>query len=775
MREDYDDLIQMMENDVPGFRIEQIHALCFRDKWVLNDKLCMHNVSIGRAWTENRKQEAIGLLCEVRDELHPPAAEDRPGPTDDLSHAQEEETRGALRRQISAILEQMRQDPALPAQALMDQIDALWREHASLQHGDNMLTYDEIRAKLFAAEYGKAAGILGRLCEQFSSEAEQIGKTAPTEAGMSIEQLRMEAHTRLTMLRKAIERVSPEAAELQTIDAMLEKMRKHPYTLAVVGEFNRGKSSLINALLGMHILPADVTPTTATINRVVYAEAPGVRLYMQDGSEEDIPFTMLKARVTKLSEEAEAAANRVREAVISYPTVFCRNNVSILDTPGLNESQQMDELTLSHARRADAVVFLISALVPFSQSEAQAIIRLLTDSNIRHVLFTVSFIDRLPQEAGVEERVLSSIRRRIARTAFPLIDADPHLSPEERERQKDMLNQAPVLGVSAKKALDAFVSGSVEDLKQSHIEEYKRELMTRLTAQQDEWLSRDAMPYVQRTLNVFNEAAQRRIAAFQGDIQAGQELIAQAKAQLSSLTAERLACINRWANAVRRGVGSKGQLKEELYQVVDAHMRRYPDPGAVNLGAGLKQWAKRQGVYRDESDPATQQLRAAFEDVREVGVDMCYRADAIARVEYLTACSEIAALAQRAYEGLNRAIKMLRAKRDELTLPAWEPQGAEIALFGAEGINLLQAMPMPGVSLGPFDGAKRSLGDAVAERFYAKLENSLRNVSINGFPHLIQIQTQGNAVIAELEQRIVHLNERLAKLREEAKTMEKLL
>ena len=154
---------------------------------------------------------------------------------------------------------------------------------------------------------------------------------------------------------------------------------------------------------------------------------------------------------------------------------------------------------------------------------------------------------------------------------------------------------------------------------------------------------------------------------------------------------------------------------------------------------------------------------------------MCYRADAIARVEYLTACSEIAALAQRAYEGLNRAIKMLRAKRDELTLPAWEPQGAEIALFGAEGINLLQAMPMPGVSLGPFDGAKRSLGDAVAERFYAKLENSLRNVSINGFPHLIQIQTQGNAVIAELEQRIVHLNERLAKLREEAKTMEKLL
>lgn len=100
------------------------------------------------------------------------------------------------------------------------------------------------------------------------------------------DQMRMNAHTQLVMLQRAIEQISSEDPELDTLNGLLEKLGAHSYTVAVVGEFNRGKSTLINALLGMPVLPADVTPTTATVNRIVYADQPTVTLNMMNGCEE---------------------------------------------------------------------------------------------------------------------------------------------------------------------------------------------------------------------------------------------------------------------------------------------------------------------------------------------------------------------------------------------------------------------------------------------------------------------------------------------------------
>ena len=159
-------------------------------------------------------------------------------------------------------------------------------------------------------------------------------------------QTKMDCYRQLYMLRAAINAVNPEDEEIKRIDGMLENLKSRQYIVGVVGEFNRGKSSLINALLGSNILPADIIPTTATVNRVIYSDSEYVRIVMRDGHiEENIPISELKSRVTKITKDSESAAELVKEAVIGYPTVLCQNNVSILDTPGLNESPAMDELT----------------------------------------------------------------------------------------------------------------------------------------------------------------------------------------------------------------------------------------------------------------------------------------------------------------------------------------------------------------------------------------------------------------------------------------------
>ncbi len=571
----------------------------------------------------------------------------------------------------------------------------------------------------------------------------------------SQEQQRMEAHTRLTLLRKTIQRVSPDDPELAVIDGMLEKMRTHPYVLAVVGEFNRGKSSLINALLGMNILPADVTPTTATINRVVYGETPAARLVMLDGSEETIPFSMLKARV------------------VSYPTVFCRNNVSLLDTPGLNESPQMDELTFRHARTADAVIFLISALAPYSQSEAASLCKLLENSSIRHVLFTVSFIDRLTPGEDVEERVLKSIRNRIQKITFPLIDRNENLSPEEKERQKAILSSALVLGVSAKKALDAFVNGSLEDLKQSRIEAYKTELMTRLTAQQDEWLAQEVTPYVRRTLSVFNDAAQRRMTGFETVIGQGKALMEEAQNQLAALPQQRINAINAWALAVNGAAGTSQQRYDILRQRVERSIQEQGAQDAAPAATGWKGFAKRKGLYREEKDPATLQLKQAFEDAKETAAGKCREIDDRAKPAYRDACRKIAALGEKACQTLRQAMEVLELDGDA-PLPLDEPNEDQ-PIFGDDFCAALYDTPLPEISVGPLVAAKGLLCYTLNSRISARYQQRMASIGKSEFPEIDGLKARGEALLVRLSQQVARHQEELEKLRGEAQTIQTLL
>ena len=57
------------------------------------------------------------------------------------------------------------------------------------------------------------------------------------------------------------------------------------YTVVVLGEFKRGKSTLVNALLGTSLLPMNVLPETATINAIMYEEKPRLCVVQRDGTQ----------------------------------------------------------------------------------------------------------------------------------------------------------------------------------------------------------------------------------------------------------------------------------------------------------------------------------------------------------------------------------------------------------------------------------------------------------------------------------------------------------
>lgn len=95
----------------------------------------------------------------------------------------------------------------------------------------------------------------------------------------------------LIRLRQALEQAVPcreREALLAKVAKEQERIKTRRFRVAVVGEFKRGKSSFINALLGQAVLPVDASPTTATINRITYGAVPRAYLCYKDGSTQEV-------------------------------------------------------------------------------------------------------------------------------------------------------------------------------------------------------------------------------------------------------------------------------------------------------------------------------------------------------------------------------------------------------------------------------------------------------------------------------------------------------
>ncbi|MBV8817148.1 MAG: dynamin family protein, partial [Acidobacteriaceae bacterium] len=97
----------------------------------------------------------------------------------------------------------------------------------------------------------------------------------------------------LSMMRQFSERLSLTNS-LPLIDQVCSRMRDHRFTVAVVGEFKTGKSTFVNALLGVDVVPTDVIPATATLNRMTYDIESRIDVIYKDGRTEAVAFDKLK-------------------------------------------------------------------------------------------------------------------------------------------------------------------------------------------------------------------------------------------------------------------------------------------------------------------------------------------------------------------------------------------------------------------------------------------------------------------------------------------------
>ncbi|MEJ2315034.1 MAG: dynamin family protein, partial [Nitrospirota bacterium] len=146
------------------------------------------------------------------------------------------------------------------------------------------------------------------------------------------------------------------------------KLREGAFNLVVAGQFKRGKTSLINAVIGADILPVSVVPLTSIITVLAYGPALRVKVHFNGDRTMEIKPESLPEYVTEKGNPKNE--KNVQEVVVEYPSPYLKDGVRIVDTPGVGSVyEHTTDVAYRYLPRSDAVLFLLSVDQPLSRAE----------------------------------------------------------------------------------------------------------------------------------------------------------------------------------------------------------------------------------------------------------------------------------------------------------------------------------------------------------------------------------------------------------------------
>jgi GTPase Era involved in 16S rRNA processing len=147
-----------------------------------------------------------------------------------------------------------------------------------------------------------------------------------------------------------------------------DKLANEVVYVAVIGEFKRGKSSLINALLGEAVLPTGVVPVTAAPTLVRFGETARATVRLLDDTDVPISPAELADYITERGDPANR--RRVREALVEHPSPLLQPGLVLADTPGTGSVHAHNtEMTADFLPRVDVALLVLTVDAPLSGAE----------------------------------------------------------------------------------------------------------------------------------------------------------------------------------------------------------------------------------------------------------------------------------------------------------------------------------------------------------------------------------------------------------------------
>jgi GTP-binding protein EngB required for normal cell division len=208
-------------------------------------------------------------------------------------------------------------------------------------------------------------------------------------------------------------------SEIRTLAARIAERR---YYVACVGQFKRGKSSLLNALLGEPLLPTGVVPATSIITIVRHGTDRRATVHTRDGRSAPVPLAHLAAYVSESGNPGNG--KNVAMVEVSIPHTLLATGMCLVDTPGLGSTfPESTALTEAFVPHIDAALVVLGADPPLSLDELALIGAVAAQTD--ELILVLNKADRVPEAERQEARRFSEerIAERLGRPLAPMLEA----------------------------------------------------------------------------------------------------------------------------------------------------------------------------------------------------------------------------------------------------------------------------------------------------------------------------------------------------------------
>ncbi|RMG43473.1 MAG: hypothetical protein D6718_12195 [Acidobacteria bacterium] len=381
-----------------------------------------------------------------------------------------------------------------------------------------------------------------------------------------------------------------EVAVAEEARALSERVREGLFYVACVGQFKRGKSTLINALVGIPVLPAGVVPVTAVVTVVRYGRHPSARVRLADGGWSAIALDRLADFV---SEERNPGNRKGVTAVeVFVPSPLLASGMCLVDTPGIGSVfGDNTEATRSFVPHVDAALVVLGADPPISGEELELVREIA--ARCHQLLFALNKADKI---SGPELGDADRFTRRILEERLGLRDVRLF---EVSAKERLSGDAGPERGWPALvEALDSLARRSGSDLVRAAEERGLEHLADRLRRHLDERRAALCRPV---------EESERRIEELR-------RCVEQARLALADLdylfAAEQDRLARAFAELKERFLrDTRAKARAELLDALRAHpARRGPALRRAAVRLALEIATRRLDAWLREVEPASREL-----------------------------------------------------------------------------------------------------------------------------------------------------------------------
>jgi replication fork clamp-binding protein CrfC len=308
--------------------------------------------------------------------------------------------------------------------------------------------------------------------------------------------------------------------DIEDIKAASKNLSQGVFRLLILGDMKRGKSTFLNALIGENLLPSDVNPCTALLTILRYGVEKKVTIHFNDGkSPQQLDFQSFKYKYTidpteakKLEQDQKQAFPDVDYAVVEYPLTLLEKGIEIVDSPGLNDTEARNELSLGYVNNCHAILFVMRASQPCTLGERRYLENYIKGRGLS-VFFLVNAWDQVKESLidpdDIEELTAAETRLRQVFKA--------NLAEYCHVDGQDIYDER-VFEISSIQALRRRLKNPQADLSKTGFPEFMGALNTFLTRERAIAELRQVRTLARQAVNHTYEAIERRIPLLDQDV-----------------------------------------------------------------------------------------------------------------------------------------------------------------------------------------------------------------------------------------------------------------